>query len=313
MTTPKIRAKSKSASGDITRSRVAAQPAAAATVRVIAPGTLHLVPLPIGNLQDITLRALDVLKSVHTIAAEDTRNTGKLLKHFVIKTRLVACHDHNEQVMAPKIIAQLQSGQDVALVSDAGTPLVSDPGYRIVAAAIAAGLSITALPGANAVLPAVQLSGLPPHPFYFNGFLPTRSAARQRHLRSLAQLAATLVFYEAPHRVHEMLEDAEKVFGKARAAAVVREISKKFEETKRGTLHQLREFYSRHPARGEVVVVIGGQTEELKWDEAQVQDALAAALKSGATFRDAVALVATESAWPKKEVYDAALALKANA
>jgi 16S rRNA (cytidine1402-2'-O)-methyltransferase len=302
MTAPKTLAK-KSALRDHSRPKEAAQPAAAA-------GTLHLVPLPIGNLGDITLRALEVLKSVHTIAAEDTRTTAKLLRHFVINTRLVACHDHNEQQMAPKIIAQLQSGQDVALVSDAGTPLVSDPGYRIVAAAIAAGLSITALPGANAILPALQLSGLPPHPFYFNGFLPPRQTARRNRLAILSQLEATLVFYEAPHRLAEMLEDAERVFGKSREAAVVREISKKFEEAKRGTLHQLREFYSGHPARGEVVVVIAGQTMISKWDEEQVQEALAAALTRGTSFRDAVAVIAAESNWPKKEVYDAALALK---
>lgn len=271
------------------------------------------MPLPIGNLQDITLRALDVLKSVNTIAAEDTRTTANLLRHFVIHTKLVACHDHNEQDMAPKIIAQLQSGQDVALVSDAGTPLISDPGYRIVAAAIAAGLSIVALPGANAILPALQLSGLPPHPFYFNGFLPPRMAARERVLRTLSQLPATLVFYEAPHRLPEMLAAALKAFGRERPAAVVREISKKFEETRRGTLHQLATFYDRNPPKGEVVVVIGGQTEDLRWDEAQVREALQESLSSGVSFRDTVALITAESGWPKKEVYDAALLLKADA
>ena len=310
MTVPKIHAKAKHASGDITRSVASVQPAAKGE---FASGTLHLVPLPIGNLGDITLRALEVLKSVHTIAAEDTRTTAKLLRHFVINTKLVACHDHNEQTMAPKIVAQLQSGQDIALVSDAGTPLVSDPGYRIVAAAISAGLSITALPGANAILPALQLSGLPPHPFYFNGFLPTRSAARQRTLTVLSHLSATMVFYEAPHRLPEMLEDAQKVFGRDREAAVVREISKKFEEVKRGTLHQLLNFYSGHPVKGEIVVVIQGQVEEAKWGEDQVHEALIAAFGSGSSFRDAVAMIAKDSAWPKKEVYDAALLLKANA
>ena len=274
------------------------------------PGTLHLVSLPIGNLGDITQRALDVLKSVHTIAAEDTRNTGNLLRHFVIHTQLVACHDHNEQEMAPRIIAQLQSGQDVALVSDAGSPLVSDPGYRIVTAAIAAGLSITALPGANAVLPALQLSGLPPHPFYFNGFLPVRSSARQRAMRDLAVLPATMIFYEAPHRLAEMLEDAVFVLGRERRAAVVREISKKFEETRRGTLYQLQQFYERHPAKGEVVVVIDGQKERAKWEESQVHDAMRDAMAGGATFRDAVEIITAESGWAKKEVYDAGLALR---
>lgn len=306
MKTSRIIAKpraSKISSPNITRGDTGAQPSA-------APGTLHLVPLPIGNLGDITQRALDILKSVKTIAAEDTRTTANLLRHFVINTKLVACHDHNEQEMAPKIIAQLQSGQDVALVSDAGTPLVSDPGYRIVAAAIAAGLSIVALPGANAILPALQLSGLPPHPFYFHGFLPTRTSGRQRQLRAISQLSATMVFYEAPHRLTEMLSDAMRVLGRDRPAAVVREISKRFEETRRGTLYQLYEFYMRLPVRGEVVVVIGGQTQSMKWDDAQVRDALAESLASGASFRDAVSIITAESGWPKKEVYDAALLLR---
>ncbi len=276
-------------------------------------GTLYLVPLPIGNLGDITQRGIGVLKSVHTIAAEDTRNTGNLLRHFDIRAQLLACHDHNEQDVAPKMIAQLQSGQSIALVSDAGSPLVSDPGYRIVQAAIAAGIPMTALPGPNAVLPALQLSGLPPHPFYFHGFLPVRSAARQRALRDLAVLPATLIFYEAPHRLADMLLDAEQVFGEMRRAAVVREISKIYEEARRETLHNLRQHYEIEPPKGEIVVVIEGQKERAKWEESQVHDALRDAMAGGATFRDAVEIITTECGWAKKEVYDVGLVLKSHA
>lgn len=284
------------------------QPSAARTPGQL--GTLYLVPTPIGNLGDITQRALDVLKSVDAIASEDTRNTGLLLSHFGIKKELMACHDHNEVALAPKLITRLQSGESIALVSDAGTPLVSDPGYRVVAAAIAANLPITALPGANAILPALQLSGLPPHPFYFGGFLPTRSKARQNALRSVKELPATLIFYEAPHRLPEMLADAASVLGTDRRAAVMREISKKFEEARRGPLFMLRDFYARNEVRGEIVVVIDGTHGLIKWSEEMVREALTEGLKSGAPFREAVVITATEAGWPKREVYDMALKLK---
>lgn len=275
-------------------------------------GTLYLVPTPIGNLGDITERALEVLKSVDAIAAEDTRNTGQLLKLYGIEAELIACHDHNEESIAPNLIEKLKSGQNIALVSDAGTPLVSDPGYRIVAAVIEANLPITALPGANAVLPALQLSGLPPHPFYFGGFLPTRDKAQHDVLASLVQLQATLVFYEAPHRLAEMLANAASVLGLGRRAAVVREISKKFETAKRGILQNLKDFYAHEEARGEIVVVIEGAKGTEKWPEALVCEALASALTHGTAFREAVIIISAQSGWPKSMVYDLAIKLKAN-
>ena len=244
------------------------------------------------------------------VAAEDTRTTGQLLAHFDLKKELIACHDHNENDLAPRLVGRLQAGENIALVSDAGTPLVSDPGYRIVAAAIAAELPVTALPGANAILPALQLSGLPPHPFYFGGFLPTRSKARTDALRSLKELRATLVFYEAPHRLAEMLADAVSALGTDRRAAVVREISKKFEEARRGALFALRDFYAHNEARGEIVVVIDGTHGAVKWSEDAVREALTGALQSGAPFREAVTIISAQSAWPKREVYDMALKLK---
>lgn len=273
-------------------------------------GTLYLVATPIGNWGDITPRALEVLRTADIVAAEDTRNSGNLLRHFDIRAELVSYHDHNEQDAAPKLIENLRAGKNIALVSDAGTPLISDPGYRIVAAAIAAEILIVPLPGANAILPALQLSGLPPHPFYFGGFLPPKSKARQNVFADIKTLPATLIFYEAPHRIAEALADASAVLGDDRQAAVVREISKKFEEARRDTLNALAKFYSENEARGEIVLVIAGAAKDEKWDEDMVRDALSRALESGGNFRDAVAITAAESHWPKREVYDMALKLK---
>ncbi len=311
MSKPKKKTKA-AASPKSTGSKATVQPPKAKLARSdIEASTLYLVPTPIGNLGDITTRALTILKSADLIAAEDTRSTGSLLKHFDIRTPMIACHDHNENEVAEKLVAKIQAGQSIALVSDAGTPLLSDPGYRIMQAAIAAKLNITALPGANAVLPALQLSGLPAYPFYFGGFLPTRSKARKDLLLSFKELNATLVFFEAPHRIKETLADAVSVFGPARHGAVIREISKKFEEAKRDTLYALHQFYSREEARGEIVLVIEGAKGGQKWDEDAVREALAKALKGGAPFREATVIISAQSGWPKRDVYDLALKQKA--
>ena len=275
-------------------------------------GTLYLVPTPIGNLGDITARALDILRSVDMIAAEDTRHSAKLLRHFDIRTPTTPCHDHNEEQAASSLVKKLTEGKSIALISDAGTPLLSDPGYRLIQMAIDANVSVIALPGANALLPALQLSGLPAHPFYFYGFLPSRSKARTTVLGTLAALDATLVFYEAPHRLAEMLGDAAEILGGNRSAAVVREISKKFEEVRRGTLQELGQHYRQNDAKGEIVVTIGGSGGEQKWDEETVADALAKALRGGAALREAVAIIAAQSHWPKRDVYDMALQHKQN-
>ncbi|HCM83884.1 MAG TPA: 16S rRNA (cytidine(1402)-2'-O)-methyltransferase, partial [Rhodospirillaceae bacterium] len=213
----------------------------------------------------------------------------------------------NEQDVAKSLIEKIQSGASVALVSDAGTPLLSDPGYRIMQAALAAKINVTALPGANALLPALQLSGLPAYPFYFGGFLPTRSKSRKDLLMTLKELSATLVFYEAPHRIKEMLADAVSVLGPTRCGAVVREISKKFEEARRDTLFALHNHYSHNDARGEIVVVIEAAQGGQKWNEETVVGSLAKALKSGVPFREAVMIVSAQSQWPRRDVYDLAL------
>jgi len=275
-------------------------------------GTLYLVSTPIGNLGDITTRALEILRGVNLVVAEDTRNTGNLLRHFDIRTEMLACHDHNENEMAPRLVEKLRAGQSIAIVSDAGTPLISDPGYRLVAAAIAAQLPIIPVPGANAILPALQLSGLPPRTFYFGGFLSSRTKARCDELALLSALPSTLVFYEAPHRLTDMLVDAVSVLGGDRRAAVVREISKKFEEVRRGALFMLRDFYVHTEVRGEIVVVIEGAQEVVKWSEASVRETLAEAMQNGTPFREAVVILTAQSGWQKRDVYDLALKLKLN-
>jgi 16S rRNA (cytidine1402-2'-O)-methyltransferase len=223
-------------------------------------GRLYVVATPIGNLGDLSARARETLQAVSLIAAEDTRHTGVLLKHFGIDTPQVSLHDHNEQQRAGEIIARLRAGASIALVSDAGTPAINDPGFELVRAVAAAGFEIIAIPGPCAAIAALSIGALPTDRFCFEGFLPARGAARRKRLQSLAAEARTLVLYEAPHRVRETLEDCAAVFGGERSATVAREITKMHEMTYRGPL---RELLSRAQAdadfgRGEIVLVIAG-------------------------------------------------------
>ncbi len=298
------------ASPEITRPAGAAQPDV--LPRTAQRGVLYLVSTPIGNLGDISARALEILRGVDLVVAEDTRNSGNLLRHFDIRAEMQACHDHNENDIAPRLIEKLRAGRSIAMISDAGTPLVSDPGYRLVQAAIAAEIPIIPVPGANAILPALQLSGLPPRTFYFGGFLSSRGKVRRDELALLAALPSTLIFYEAPHRLAETLADAASVLGKDRRAAVVREISKKFEEARRGPLFMLRDHYARSEARGEIVIVIEGAMEVVKWSEDSVRAALAEAMTGGTPFREAVAIIHAQAGWAKRDVYDLALKLKSH-
>src|SRR5277367_536840 len=202
-------------------------------------GTLFVVATPIGNLGDLSARARDTLQCCALIAAEDTRHTGILLKHFGIETPQVSLHDHNERMRAIEIIEHLRAGKSVALVSDAGTPAISDPGFELVRAVAAAGIQIIAIPGPCAAIAALSIGALPTDRFCFEGFLPSRGAARRLRLKSLAEEPRTLVIYESPHRVRETLEDCVTAFGEARAAAIVREATKLHETTYRGTLREL--------------------------------------------------------------------------
>jgi 16S rRNA (cytidine1402-2'-O)-methyltransferase len=272
---------------------------------------LVLVSTPIGNLGDVTIRAIAALKAANLVLCEDTRVTARLFSAYGITTRLAPMHEHNEDARIAGILAMLRQGKRVALVSDAGTPLVSDPGYRLVRAALAEDLPVTALPGANAALLALTLSGLPPHPFLFLGFPPPRSAARRAAFAGLraaerAGLSATLLWYEAPHRLDETLADMAQSFGD-RPAAVARELTKRFEEIRRGTLPDLAAHYAAHAARGEITIVVGpAPTEATDTDDLDAR--LRAALAAG-TLKEAVAVVTAATGLPRKQVYARALAL----
>ena len=270
---------------------------------------LVLVSTPIGNLGDISTRARDVLRRVDLILCEDTRHTARLLSALGISARTEPLHEHNEDARIPSVLGMLRSGRRIALVSDAGTPLVSDPGYRLVRAAIAAGLPVTALPGPNAAVMALVLSGLPPQPFLFLGFPPPRQAARRAAFGGLraaerAGLRATLIWHEAPHRLAETLDDMLDAFG-ARAAAVARELTKHFEEVRRGTLAELAAWYSVNAARGEITVLVGPPEDN---DTEDLDGALRNALASH-SVKDAAALVTAATGLPRKVVYARALEL----
>lgn len=269
-----------------------------------------LVSTPIGNLGDLTPRAAEALRAADLVLCEDTRHTGRLLSAVGIRARLQPLHEHNEDASIPALIALLRQGKRVALVSDAGVPLVSDPGYRLVRAAIAEGLSVGAIPGANAAITALVLSGLPPLPFLVLGFPPPRQAARRTSFSRLcaaegAGLKATLIWHEAPHRLAATLADMAEAFG-ARPAAVARELTKHFEEVRRGPLPELAAHYAAQPARGEITIVLG-PVEEQRSEEG-LDEKLREALATH-SVKDAASLVAVATGLPRKLVYARALAL----
>ncbi len=285
-----------------------ALPADSGPGAAIPPG-LHLVATPIGNLGDISARALSVLRGVDVVLCEDTRHSARLLTHFGIATPTSPLHDHNEEGRLPGLLAQLRDGRRIALISDAGTPVMSDPGFRLVRAALAAGMTVTGVPGPNAAVMALTLSGLPPAPFLFLGFPPPRSAARLAAFGVLraaerAGLSATLVWYEAPHRLAECLADLAAAFG-SRPAAVARELTKRFEEVRRDTLAVLAAHYAGHEARGEITVVVGPPPDEPAEDiDAQLRRAMV-----GNSLKDAAAMVAAATGLPRRTVYTRALRL----
>jgi 16S rRNA (cytidine1402-2'-O)-methyltransferase len=284
-------------------SKPAADPLLWTSAHALEPG-LHLVATPIGNLGDITLRALWVLRSVDRILCEDTRVTGRLLAHFGIRTPLDAYHDHNADRMRPLALAALHRGERLALVSDAGTPLVSDPGFKLVRAALDEGLPVTAAPGPSAAIEALILSGLPPDNFFFGGFLPPRSAARRKALAAWQALSATLIFYEGPSRLAATLEDMAEVLGD-RSAAIGRELTKHHEEVRRGSLTALAAHYRSEPARGEVVVVIGPPAARAA-QPVEIDQLLDEKLQR-LSLRDAVAELAAETGLARRSLYDRAL------
>jgi len=273
---------------------------------------LVIVATPIGNRHDITLRALALLASVDLVACEDTRVTGKLLTLHGIRAKLQAYHEHNAASVRPLLLARLAKGERIALVSDAGTPLVSDPGYKLVRAAIAAGIPVGVAPGPSAVLAALVLSGLPSDRFFFAGFLPPREAARRSALSELAPIRASLIFFEAPSRLAEALADMAAVLGD-RDAAVARELTKLFEEVRRDRLSALAAHYrDAGPPKGELVVTVGPPAAVEAPAAADLDEQLRAALAAH-SLRDAVAAVAAATGLPRRAVYRRALALTGGA
>jgi 16S rRNA (cytidine1402-2'-O)-methyltransferase len=275
------------------------------------PEGLVLVSTPIGNLGDMTPRAVATLRAADLILCEDTRTSARLLSAYDIRVRTAPMHDHNEEGRIPGILEMLRQGKRVAVISDAGMPLVSDPGFRLMRAALAEGLAVGALPGANAAMLALILSGLPPQPFLFHGFPPPRQAARARLFTGLraaerAGLAATTIWYEAPHRLAETLADMAEAFG-PRPAAVARELTKKFEEVRRGTLTELAAHYAANNARGEITIVVGPPPDEVT-EEADI-DALLREKLAQVSLKEAVAQVTAATGLPRKQIYARALAL----
>lgn len=277
----------------------------------IKKGTLYVVATPIGNLADMSPRAREVLATVDVIAAEDTRHTRGLLNHFGIERPLVSLHEHNERKAVEELIARLVAGANVAQVSDAGTPLVSDPGFHLVRAAQEAGIQVVPVPGPSAVLAALSAAGLPTDRFVFEGFLPAKEGARHRRLQELAAEPRTLVFFEAPHRIEETLSDLAAIFGEAREAALARELTKTFETIRRAPLGDLARWVAADPnqRRGELVIVVHGAPAsegELDVEALRILKLLAAELPP----RQAAALAAEITGKKKNLLYQALLSLE---
>lgn len=271
---------------------------------------LYLVATPIGNLGDITLRALETLAGADVLACEDTRVTRVLLDRYGIVNRPYAYHEHNADEVGPRLLAALGEGKSVALVSDAGTPLVSDPGYRLAQLAIEAGYRVVPIPGASAPLAALVGSGLPNDAFLFAGFLPTKDKAKRDRLQELATVPSTLLFFESPHRIAATVAAAAAVLGESRKAAVCRELTKTFEEFRRGTLGELKAFYDDAGAvKGEIVLVIGPPDAPPEPEAADV-DALLTRLIADMSTGKAATEAARQTGLPRKELYDRLLELK---
>jgi 16S rRNA (cytidine1402-2'-O)-methyltransferase len=265
--------------------------------------TLYLVATPIGNLEDITARALRVLSEVHLIAAEDTRQTGKLLKHYDIQTQPTSYHEHNKDRELPTILKALETG-DVALVSDAGTPALNDPGYELVRAALEAGHQVSPIPGPSAPVAALVASGLPTDKFLYLGYIPRKSSARRRAFSQVASLPYTLIFLETPHRLLEALEDMQESLGD-RQVAVARELTKLHEEIYRGRLSDAGAHFSAQPARGEITLVVAGASPNSKrWGPERVRIALKEALSSGEAPSQIARQLAAQSGWKRRDLYD---------
>ncbi len=274
-------------------------------------GTLYLCATPIGNLEDITVRALRVLKEADIVAAEDTRNSQKLLLHYDIHTPLTSYHEHNKWDKGRTLIAKLLDGQNVVLISDAGMPGISDPGYELVKMAYEADVQVSVLPGATASLSALTISGLPTRYFSFEGFLPVENKQRRERLETLEKEERTIILYEAPHKLRRTLVDITEKLGDAREAALVRELTKKHETVERGTLGELKALYEEKEPRGEYVMIIHGadkeenvKAEQKKWEELSVSEHYELYIAAGMERQEAMKRVAADRGSTKREIYN---------
>ncbi len=276
----------------------------------ITSQTLYLVGTPIGNLGDMTMRGLEVLKGVDTIAAEDTRHTGKLLHHFQIKTPQISYHQHNEQHRIPELISQIQSGKSIALVTDAGMPGISDPGYLLVCACVAAGIRVIPIPGVTAVITAVSASGLPSDRFVFEGFLPAKGQERKDRLQTVSGDSRTLVFYESPHRLRQTLADFAETFGSDRQIVLGRELTKLHEEFWRGEIGAAIEHYTQVEPQGEYAIVLAGvKVSHPTLSDEAIDRALIELMLAGTSRSQASRIVAEQISQSRRYVYQLALAI----
>ncbi len=275
----------------------------------INPVGLYIVSTPIGNLSDITMRALDILKLVDLIVCEDTRVSGNLLTHYGIKKPLISYNDYNASERRPEIFAAINNGKRVALISDAGTPLISDPGYKLVREALEQNIYVTAIPGASSVLTALCLSGLPSNSFYFGGFLPSKSEALRSYIETIANIPSTLIFFESARRLEESLIALHAALSD-RQAAIVRELTKLYEESKRGKLSELIENIKQDGApKGEVVLVIAPPEQEKAINDETIESQLKILLESH-SVKEAAGIIAEQTDRPRKEIYSIALKIK---
>ena len=264
--------------------------------------TLYLIPTPIGNMEDITLRALNTLKKVDVIFCEDTRVTRQLLNYYNINKKLISNHNFNESNNKEKLIEYLKNGNNVGLVSDRGTPIISDPGYELASFAIEKGYNVVSLPGPTALIPALTSSGIKPMPFYYYGFLDSKDGSRKKELEILKNIEATLIIYESPHRIKKTLLDLSNIFGENRKISISREISKKYEEIYRGKIKDLIEEDNEY--KGELVLVIEGNRELKEYKNLTIEDHVNLYLEEGKSVMEAIKIVAKERGIKKSEVYD---------
>lgn len=263
--------------------------------------TLYLIPTPIGNLDDITLRAIKVLNEVEIIFSEDTRVTSLLLNHLNIKKKLISSHEYNEQNNKEKLLEYLKRGYSVGVVSDRGTPVISDPGYFLAETAIKNNYNVVSLPGATALIPALTSSGIEPMPFLFYGFLNSKDSKRKKELENLKNNKYTMIFYEAPHRINKTLDDMLEIFGN-RQVSISREITKKFEEVYRGTISEVKE--ETKEIKGEIVIVVSGNKEEIKFDDISIIEHVNMYIKNGMNSKEAIKKTAEDRNMKKSDIYN---------